>query len=152
MKYLKSLCIGLVTVVMLHAQAQAGEPTKADATAMVKSAIGFYKANGKDKFLTEVNVKDGRFHKGELYVFVYDGKASILAHPVNPKLIGKQTLDLPDVNGKMYRKEIVEIATSKGSGWVDYVYKNPVSEKSEPKTAYFEKIDDLILVAGIYKN
>lgn len=127
------------------------EGTKADAQAMVDKAAAYLKANGKDKLLAAVNTKGGQFHQGELYVFVYDGSATILAHPINPGLVGKNTLEVPDVAGKFYRKEIVELAKSKGSGWVDYMYKNPASGKTEPKTAYIQKSGELILVAGVYR-
>lgn len=118
---------------------------------MVDKVAAYLKSNGKDKLLAEVNTKGGQFHHGELYVFVYDGGATILAHPINPGLVGKNTLDVPDVAGKFYRKEIVELAKNKGSGWVDYMYTNPSNGKTEPKTAYILKSSELILVAGVYR-
>jgi signal transduction histidine kinase len=78
--------------------------------------------------------------------------AIMLAHPVNPTLIGKDLIDVPDTNGKMYRREMVQLAASKGKGWYDYTYKNPVSGKIEPKTTYMVKVDDVVLEAGIYKK
>lgn len=132
--------------------AWASEPTQKDAEAMVNKAAAYLKANGPAKLLDAVNVKDGEFHKGELYVFVYDDKATILAHPVNAKLIGKNTFEVPDPDGKFYRKDIVALAKSKGQGWVDYKYKNPVSGKVEPKTSFVLAADKLILVAGVYKD
>ena len=60
-------------------------------------------------------------------------------------------LDLPDVDGKMFRQERVDIAKGKGEGWVDYKYKNPQSGKVEDKTLYVFKQGDVILSAGIYK-
>ena len=151
MKHVQTLLLALLfTFATLNGAARA-EGTKADAQAMVDKAALFLKAQGRDKLLAEVNTKDGQFHKGELYVFVYDLNATILAHPVNPGLIGKNTLEVPDVAGKFYRKEIVELAKTKGSGWVDYLYKNPSNGKTEPKTAFLQKAGDLILVAGVYK-
>ena len=127
------------------------EYTRTDAVNMVEKAAAFLLANGKDKFIAEVNVKAGRFHQGELYVYVTDLAYTILAHPVNPKLIGQYIVDVPDVDGKLYRKEIVAVAKTKGHGWVDYKYKNPVSGKVEPKSSYLSKAGDLIIVCGIYR-
>lgn len=132
--------------------ANADEPTRKDAETMVRKAADYLKANGRAKLIDAVNVKDGEFHKGELYVFVYDDKATILAHPVNPKLVGRNTFDLPDAGGKFYRKDIVEMAKTKGTGWVDYKYKNPVSGKVEDKTSFLLMAQDVILVAGVYKD
>jgi cytochrome c len=131
--------------------ATAADHTRDDAVKMVEKATAFFVANGKDKLLAEVNVKDGRFQRGELYVYVTDLAYTILAHPVNPKLIGQYIVDVPDVDGKLYRKEMVQVAKNKGRGWVDYKYKNPVSGKVEPKTSYLSKTGDIIIICGIYK-
>lgn len=127
-------------------------PTRQDAETMVRQAAALYKSGGRAKLLQAVDQKDGPFHKGELYVFVYDDKATVLAHPINPKLIGRNTYDLPDAAGKYYRRDIVQLAKTKGSGWVDYEYKNPETGKVEQKTSFILAVDDLILVAGIYKQ
>ncbi len=79
-------------------------------------------------------------------------KAAHLAHPTNPKLIGKAMLDVPDPDGKLFRKERVELAGGKGKGWVDYKYKNPVSNKIEQKSAYVLKVDDVIISVGVYRD
>jgi len=68
-------------------------------------------------------------------VYVTDLAYTILAHPVNPKLIGQYIVDVPDVDGKLYRKEMVKLAKTKGHGWVNYKYKNPVSARSSPRAA-----------------
>ncbi len=130
--------------------ATAIEYTRNDAVKMVEKASAFLLANGKDKLIAEVNIKGGAFHQGELYVFVTDLSYTMVAHPVNPKLIGQYIVDVPDVDGKLYRKEIVEVAKTKGRGWVTYKYKNPVSGKVEPKTSYVARAGDLIIICGIY--
>ena len=122
-----------------------------DAKALVDAAAAFVKANGKDAALEEFNKPTGQFDKGDLYVFAYDTSATIVAHPKNPKLIGKNLLDVPDTDGKLFRKEIVETAKSKGSGWVDYKYLNPETKKVEAKTTYVLKVGDLVLCCGAYK-
>jgi cytochrome c len=123
----------------------------AEATALVDKAVSFYKANGKDKALAEISNKQGQFVKGDLYVFVWDLKGVILAHGANEKLIGKDMYEIKDVDGKQFVKEAVELAKSKGSGWVDYKWTNPVSKKVEAKSTYVKKMDELIFCAGIYK-
>lgn len=125
---------------------------KDDAIALVKDAQKFVKDNGKEKALQEMSKPDGKWVKGELYVFAYDLQAVMVAHPKNPKLVGKNLLEVPDVDGKLFRKEIVELAKAKGSGWVDYKYKNPETGKIEDKTTYLLKAGDIILCCGIYKD
>ena len=122
-----------------------------DAKALVEKAAAFVKANGKDATLKEINLAKGQFDKGELYVFAYDMSGKIIAHPKNPKLIGKDLLNVPDPDGKLFRKEIVDIAKTKGTGWVDYRYTNPETKKIEAKTTYVVKVGDVILCCGTYK-
>lgn len=125
--------------------------SREDAKALVEKAAAFVKAQGKDKALAEFSKPKGQFDKGELYIFVYDMKATVLAHPKNPKIIGKNLLDVPDSSGKLFRKDAVELAKTKGSGWIDYQYLNPDTKKVEHKTSYIEKVDDIIIGCGTYK-
>ena len=133
--------------------AVAAELTEKDAIAMVERGAALMKAKGKDELIKRVNAKDPEFVQGELYISMRDAKTGIaVAHPYNPSIIGKNLTDVPDANGKKYRREFVEVAASKGKGWVDYMYKNPTSGKIEPKTTYVQKVDDLVLESGIYKK
>ncbi len=122
-----------------------------EAKAMVEKAEAYYKANGKEKALQEFNNPKGEFVNGDLYIFAYDATGTIIAHPVNPKLVGTNTLDVPDVDGKLWRKEAMEKIGKDGYAVVDYKFKNPTSGKVEQKTSYLKKVDDIILGCGTYK-
>jgi len=123
-----------------------------DAKALVKRAAAYVKYQGKERALAEITTPKGMFDKGELYVFAYDLQGVMLAHPKNATLIGQNLMNVPDTEGKLFRKEIVERAKSEGSGWVDYVYLNPETNKQEHKTTYFQKVGDIILCCGVYKD
>ena len=125
--------------------------SKDEAESMVKAAIAYYKANGMAKAFAEINNPKGQFIKGDLYVFVYDMKGNCVAHGFSQKLIGTNLINMQDPDGKFYVRERIELAKTKGSGWQDYKFTNPVSKKIENKTAYIERIDDLIFGCGIYK-
>ena len=132
---------------------RAADPTEKDAIAMAERGAAFIKAHGKDEMIRKVAAKDPDFIQGSLYVDIRDLKTGIvLAHPYNPSIVGKDLTDVPDANGKKYRREIIELAAAKGKGWVDYQYKNPTSGKIEPKTTYILRVDDVVLEAGIYKK
>ena len=124
----------------------------ADAQKMVIKAAAYLKTEGKEKAFKEFCNTQGQFRKGELYVFVLDMKADILAHGCKRKMIGKGSFDLTDPDGKYFLKEIVDIAKSKESGWVNYKWTNPMTKKVEQKTTYFQKVDDVILCSGAYKG
>lgn len=138
---------------LITGNARAAEATEKDAVALVEKGIAFMKAEGKEEMIKRINSKDPAFYHGALYLHMRDAKTAVmLAHPANPTLIGKDLIDVPDTNGKKYRREIVELAASKGKGWVDYTYRNPVTNQVEPKNTYMVKHGDVLLEAGIYKK
>ncbi len=145
--------IAAIAAPLLHASAFAAEPTEKDAIAIVEKSAAFLKAHGKDELIRKVAAKDPDFVQGSLYVDLRDLNSGIvLAHPFNPSIVGKDLTDVPDASGKKYRRQIIELAASKGHGWVDYQYKNPGSGKIEPKTTYILRVGELVLEAGIYKK
>jgi cytochrome c len=136
----------------LSASAVANEhATAAEATAMVKKGVAFIKSSGKDKAYTEISTKGGQFSDRDLYLTVYGLDGTVRAHGANEKMIGKNLIDLKDVDGKAFVKERIELAASKGTFWQDYKFTNPVSKKIEPKSMYCEKLDDAVVCGGIYK-
>jgi signal transduction histidine kinase len=138
---------------LVSAAALANEPTEKDAIAMAERGAAMVKAKGKEEVMKRITAKDPDFVQGSLYIDMRDVKTGIvLAHPYNPSIVGKDLTDVPDANGKKYRREIIELAAAKGKGWVDYQYKNPTSGKIEPKTTYILLVDGVVLEAGLYKK
>ena len=131
--------------------AKEGNATAAEATAMVKKGVAFIKTNGKDKGYAEISNKAGQFTDRDLYLVVYGLDGTVRAHGANEKMIGKNLIELKDVDGKAFVKERVELAQSKGTFWQDYKFTNPVNKKIEPKSMYCEKLEDTAVCGGIYK-
>lgn len=119
---------------------------------LVKKAVQFYKENGAEKAFAEFNKPAGQFVEGDLYIFVYDLNGVNAVHGANPSLIGKNLIDMQDPDGKFIIKELIQIATTKGSGWFDYKYKNPKSGSIDWKSSYVEKLDNYFIGCGIYKT
>ena len=99
----------------------------------------------------EISNKAGQFIDRDLYLVVYGLDGTVHAHGANEKMIGKNLIDLKDVDGKAFVKERVELAKSKGTFWQDYKFTNPVTKKIEPKAMYCEKLDEAVVCGGIYK-
>jgi len=150
-KFIAAMLAVLFLLVTSSILLAAEKGTKAEAQAMVKKAIVFYKANGKDKALAVFSDPKGQFVDRDLYIFVYDLNGKCVAHGFNQKMIGKDLLEMTDSEGKAYVKERVTIAKTKGNGWQDYMFTDPISKKLEHKTAYIEKVDDIIIGCGVYK-
>ena len=142
-----AVCFFLVSVCPVRAKDSADE-----AKTMVEKAIAFYKAEGKEKAFSEISNPDGRFMKGDLYVFVYDMKGTAVARPVQKGLIGTNIIAATDGAGKPYVKDRIELVKAKGKGWQDYRYFNPTTKKMEDKTAWIEMCDGYVFGCGAYKG
>jgi cytochrome c len=147
---MKRLFIGILINLLLASIAFAGGSTD-EAKALVDKGVAFIKAEGKEKAFTEFTDQKGKFIDRDLYIFVVDFKGITLAHGGNAKLVGKDMGELKDADGKFFIKEFIALAKTKGSGWVDYKWANPVTKKIEPKSTYVQKVDEYFLGCGIYK-
>ena len=146
----KMLLPAALALASLPAFSSAG-PTKEDAIAMVKKGVAFIKANGTEKGYAAISDKGGPFIDRDLYLVVYglDGKCH--AHGANPKQIGRDLIDLTDIDGKYFVKERVALVTAKPAGvWQEYKFSNPVSKKIEPKVMYCEKLGETAVCGGVY--
>lgn len=150
---LKVLISTSVLSLMMAGTAQAADQgTAAEAEAMVKKAVAYIKANGPEKSYEEfTNGKS--FKDRDLYIIVYDLNGKNLAQGANPKLVGKDLIGLKDPDGKPLIQMFVDLAKTKGKGWVEgYKFLNPVSQKIEGKAMYLERVGETLVGCGIYKG
>lgn len=145
-----ALCAGFVA----HAvpSAAADHASKEEAVAMVKKGVAFIKANGAEKGYAEINNKKGRFQDRDLYLVVYGLDGVVQAHGANEKMVGRNVLDLRDLDGKPFVQERVDLAKTKGTFWQDYKFTNPVTKSVEPKQSYCEKLNDTVVCGGVYRK
>ena len=144
------LCLPLLALPAVHA---ADKGSAEEAVAMVKKAAALIKSAGKEKaFAAIADPANKDFHDRDLYIYVYDMNGVNLTHGNNPKMVGRNLMDLKDADGKTMVKSFVEIAKSPaGKGWVDFKWPNPVTKAIEQKSGYVEKVDDMAVGSGIYK-
>jgi cytochrome c len=152
-KLIKGFLMGAFFAMIGSSGMAADRGTPDEAMAMVKKAVAYIKANGKEKSFADFgNTANAQFHDRDLYIFVYDLNGVSLAHGNNPKMVGKNLIDMKDNSGVPIIKTFIDVANSKGKGWVDYKWPNPVTKAVESKSSYVEKLDDMIVGCGIYKN
>ncbi len=148
-------CVALICVCPVVAQG-ADEVTQDDVIALVNKAVALLEKDG-DAALEVISTKDGDFHHGSLYAFVYDEKVNMLAHPVKPQLIGKNYAGKPDVMGNEFRDWIVDAAMEEAEGdWTQYVYEKP-GESVKFDKEVFSKLAEkdgkkYIVAAGRYAD
>lgn len=143
-----------ITMALLGNTALAVEQgTLDEATALVKKAVTFAKANGKEKVIAEANNPKGQFVDRDLYVNIYELNTGIVrAYVVNTKLLGKDVSELKDADGKSFIRDILNIAKKDGKGTVDYKWLEPSTKAIMPKVVYLERWEDLVFTSGSYKK
>ncbi|MFD1627223.1 cache domain-containing protein [Azospirillum griseum] len=150
---LRFLMIGLVALGFAGAaQAQTAKPTQDDAKALALKAADLIAAKGLDAAAAVFNV-DGEFKYGEIYVSVIDFTGTWKVYPQRPAGVGQSVINLVDSDGRFIVKDILAVAKDKGEGWVEYRWKNPASNKIEPKITYVKRVpnQDLVAYVGVYK-
>ena len=76
--------------------------TAKQAEAMVKKGVAYIKANGKEKGYAEITSKQSQFRDRDLYLVVYGLDGMVWAHGANEKMVGKNLIDLRDIDGKEF--------------------------------------------------
>lgn len=123
-----------------------------EAKAMLAKAVAHVKAVGPEKALADFMVKPGPWVDRDLYMSVYDMSGKTLAHGANPRMVGKDNINLQDANGKFHVKERLDMVKAKGKGQQEFAFLNPMTKQIEPKVMFFEKVGDLVLACGSYKS
>jgi cytochrome c len=137
------VCTALVTMLMVNpVAAQQSAPTSAKAKqieGLVNEAEALLDSTGKAAF-AEFRKKDSHWYSGETYLFVYDLKSKVLLNPAFPTREGTNTTGQKDANGKLFHHEFIQVAESKGSGWVDYMFPKPGQTQPSRKWAYVKAV------------
>jgi cytochrome c len=119
---------------------------------LVKTAAAYFDQNGRDSTFALISNPNGPFVKGDIYMFAYDFNGLVEAHGQNAALVGQNLIDLQDSRGKALIKELIEVAKTKGRGWVEYYWRNDF------KRSYVEKVVDpktkteYLIAAGYHPN
>jgi hypothetical protein len=145
------VCSLVVALPKVMADTVLGTPE--EAKALAEEAAAHYKKVGREKALADFNDKQGKFVKKDLYIFVIDTDGNTLAHGDNPKLIGKNLLEVKDLNGVYFFKEFIKTAKDgEGKGWVTYQWPHPDTKKPRAKASYIIRVEDKVLLGcGAYK-
>jgi cytochrome c len=149
-----TVCLVVAMAVIFGAVLVAQAASADEAKAMAEKAAVFFKANGKDKAIAEFNNPKGQFVKGDLYIVAHDFNGVVLAHGANAGLVGVNLLEQADPNnGKLFVKEEIEVAKTKGSGWVSYSWTNPATKKVQAKRAWVKRVEgqDYLVLCGVFQ-
>ena len=110
--------LALTVVKEEHAAAEKGEISAAEAQKRAQARLADMRYGNND------------------YFFIIDMQNRMVMNPTATKLLGQDMSEMKDPNGKRLFIEINETVRQHGSGFVDYLWQKPGSEKPQPKLSY----------------
>jgi len=120
---------------------------------LVADAVGEIEKNGRAAFPL-FHDPTGPYIAMDTYIFVIDRNGVDLVNPGFPSLEGRNILNVKDTQGMQPIQQMLKVAETSGSGWVDYMWPKPGESVSTQKSAYVSKAkigDEWVLVGcGVY--
>ncbi len=124
-----------------------GGGTRDEAHKMTVQAAQYLRENGPAKAFAAFGQAGAPFHDRDLYVIVFDKAGKNVAHGVLPGQIGKDLINLKDIDGVPFVQQIVAV---KGEGIVTYQWPNPETKQVQPKAVFVEQVDGYFVAVGTY--
>ncbi|MGF1750911.1 methyl-accepting chemotaxis protein [Vibrio cionasavignyae] len=86
------------------------------------------------------------------YFWINDMAPNMIMHPLKPKLVGQNLSQISDPNGKRLFVDMVEVAKSKQSGFVNYMWPKPGADAPVEKISYIKAFTPWgwIIGTGVY--
>lgn len=130
----------------------AAEPLTNDAQTaknmLVRAAVAV--RQNQAQALADFNNGVNGSREGDMYVFCARTDGRVDAH-IDPAQIGKNILDLYDVDGVPFGQEMLAIAREGIIKGVSYMYPKPGSFKPVPKVTFVTKVGNQVCGVGYYK-
>ena len=149
----RMMTVACVCVLSLAARAEDSKPTAEEVKALTLQAAQLVADKGIEQ-ARAVFYQDGEYKHDEIYVSVIDTKGAWVIYPPKPAGEGKVILTLQDADGKFLVQDILKVAAdAPEGGWVDYRWKNPVTNLIQAKQSFVKKAggSDYVVYVGIYK-
>lgn len=145
---LPAFLIGAVLAANAAAQASLGTPD--EARTLAAAAAQHLKKVGLEQAAKDFGT-DKQWTVKDLTVWAMDTKG-VMRYHVNPKMVGKDLLEVKDQNGRAFNKEMVAIGKGTQPGRVDYEWAHPETKKLVPKTAFLVPVTGTDVFVGVSVN
>lgn len=124
----------------------------AEAQEIVRQGCAYCRHQGQAALVADVNkLEQGRFIDRDLYLMVLDlGSSRFLAHGNNPRTLGLGPQSR-DADGKLFVREMTQIARSRGEGWIDYKWAHPVTNEVLTKSTFVQRAGNVVIACGVYR-
>jgi methyl-accepting chemotaxis protein len=128
----------------------------------VETAMGAVEELGKASASGEMTLEEAQKralaqlkttrYDGKEYFWVNDMTPRMIMHPIKPEMDGTDLSTFKDPNGKTFFVDMVNVVRAEGSGFVNYEWPRPGSDKPVPKVSFVKGYQPWgwIIGSGIY--
>ena len=127
-----------------------GNGSPAEAQAMLKAAVQYYQAVGRDQALKDFTDKTPPFANGDLYIVCLGSDHKMSANGSFPMLVGLSADAIKDPNGTPLGEDVWNAASAVPQGTIPIHWNNPLTGQTESKLLYYQKLDQD--VCGVAAN
>ncbi len=122
-----------------------------EAREMLERAVALAATEGVRAAAVAFNDRRGGFVRDDLYVFMVNmDSGRFEAMGMNPGLTDTDAVALRDAAGHALVVEMIEKLRSDDAATVDYVWRNPVTNRVETKRSYVRRVGDSLIGVGHY--
>ncbi len=115
--------------------------TPAEAKALSEQAQALVNQHGREQAFAAFADESSVYQTKDLYVFCMDFDGVMISHPLKPQLIGKNLFEFNQYGEPLFQ-EMIEVAKTKGYGWVDYHWPYPGTDEIKEKASYVMRNDE----------
>ena len=112
---LACVCVA-AAVVCAPTMASTDRGTRDEARVLSEAAAAHVDRVGSEQAFKDFG-SDAKWRVKDMYVFAQTMDSTMIFHGANPKLVGKNFLEVKDASGKEFNRDMIA-AAKKGSGWV----------------------------------
>src|SRR6478735_413132 len=106
---------------------------------LVDRAAELVNTKGKEAF-SEFRRRGSDWFSGDTYIFAYAPDGTVVLNPAFPAREGRAYHREQDKKGKAFHDQILKVAKTKGSGWVDYWLPKPGQTEPSQKWSYVKAV------------
>jgi cytochrome c len=115
------------------------ERSKAVETLVIKAAA-LVEKESKARAFAKFKMKESEWLHGDTYLYAYDFKGNVLLNAAFPEREGTNIAGQKDAKGKPFQDQILQVAATKGAGWVSYMFPKPGQTEPSEKWAFVKKV------------
>lgn len=149
--WLRLLYPVVAALLLLSVASAADRATRDEAKTLADKAAEHFAQVGPDKAIADFNDPKAGYIDRELFVNVIGPDHKLLSAYGVPVLVGRDTRTFKDADGKEFDNDIVALAMSQGSGWIEYRMTNPLTKKVERKTSWVRRVGDYVVFVGSFE-